>query len=68
MIVVALASSGSRSTGDLHSDVGVLPIWQIATIIALLAVLGLRDKTVFLAARGEVYGAFCVTFLFVAPT
>ncbi|OPX17290.1 DUF3556 domain-containing protein [Gordonia sp. i37] len=65
MIVVALASSGSRSTGDLHSDAGVLPIWQIATIIALLAVLGLRDKTVFLAARGEVYGAFCVTFLFV---
>lgn len=65
MIVVALASSGSRSTGDLHSDVGVLPIWQIATIIALLAVLGLRDKTIFLAARGEVYGAFCVTFLFV---
>ncbi|WP_288338166.1 DUF3556 domain-containing protein [uncultured Gordonia sp.] len=65
MIVVALASSGSRSTGNLHSDVGVLPIWQIATIIALLAVLGLRDKTVFLAARGEVYGAFCVTFLFV---
>ncbi|QTI69643.1 DUF3556 domain-containing protein [Gordonia polyisoprenivorans] len=66
MIVVALASSGSRSTGDLHSDAGVLPIWQIATIIALLAVLGLRDKTVFLAARGEVYGAFCVTFLFVS--
>lgn len=65
MLVVAVCSPGSRSTGALNTDVGVLPVWQIATIVALLAAIGLRDKTVFLAARGEVYGAFCVTFLFV---
>lgn len=43
---------------------GVLPVWQVATILALLGLLGLRDKVVFLAARGEVYGALTVTFLF----
>ena len=44
--------------------VGVLPLWQIWTILGLLAVLGLRDKVIFLAARGEVYGSFAVAFLF----
>ena len=33
-------------------------------LLILLAVIGLRDKTIFLAARGEVYGALAVTFLF----
>ncbi len=31
-----------------------------ATILGLLAVLGLRDKVIFLAARGEVYASFTV--------
>ncbi|MDN5745613.1 MAG: DUF3556 domain-containing protein, partial [Nocardioidaceae bacterium] len=43
---------------------GLLPTWQIWAILGTLAALGLRDKTIFLAARGEVYGAFTVTFLF----
>ena len=30
----------------------------------MLAVLGLRDKVIFLAARGEVYASFTVAFLF----
>ncbi|MFW0783647.1 DUF3556 domain-containing protein [Gordonia sp. CPCC 206044] len=64
VIVVALFSSGSGPMPALDSGVGVLPVWEIWTILVLLAVLGLRDKTIFLAARGEVYGAFCVTFLF----
>ena len=42
----------------------MLPLWQIWTILGLLAVLGLRDKVIFLAARGEVYGSFAVAFLF----
>jgi hypothetical protein len=29
-----------------------------------LALIGLRDKVIFLAARGEVYGSFAVAFLF----
>lgn len=43
---------------------GLLPTWQMATILGLLAITGLRDKVIFLAARGEVYGALTVTFLF----
>ncbi len=42
----------------------MLPVWQIATILGLLAVLGLRDKVIFLAARGEVYASLAVCFLF----
>lgn len=33
-------------------------------ILLLLGVLGLRDKVIFLAARGEVYATLTVTFLF----
>ncbi|WP_078292980.1 DUF3556 domain-containing protein [Mycobacterium sp. D16R24] len=43
---------------------GLLPTWQAATILGLLTIAGLRDKVIFLAARGEVYGALTVTFLF----
>lgn len=43
---------------------GVLPLWRIALILGLLAMLGLRDKVIFLAARGEVYATLAVTFLF----
>lgn len=63
-IVIALFSPGGGVVGSLDTTVGVLPAWEIWIIVALLALIGLRDKTIFLAARGEVYGAFCVTFLF----
>ncbi len=43
---------------------GAVPTWQIWAVLGLLAVLSLRDKVIFLAARGEVYGSFTVTFLF----
>ncbi|MDM2643525.1 DUF3556 domain-containing protein [Mycobacteroides abscessus] len=43
---------------------GLLPSWQTAAVLGLLAIAGLRDKVIFLAARGEVYGALTVTFLF----
>ena len=67
MLVVALASGGTGPQPAVDTTVGVLPHWQIWVVLALLAVIGLRDKTIFLAARGEVYGAFAVTFLFTAP-
>ena len=44
--------------------VGVLPAWQIWAVLGVLAVLGVRDKVIFLAARGEVYASFTVAFLF----
>jgi hypothetical protein len=64
MLVIALCSNGTGPIPELGTEVGVLPVWQIATILALLAVLGLRDKVVFLAARAEVYASFAVAFMF----
>jgi Transmembrane protein of unknown function (DUF3556) len=61
-LVVALFTDG---TGPVPgAEVGVLPVGLIATILGLLAVAGLRDKVIFLAARGEVYASLTVTFLF----
>lgn len=64
MLVVALFSDGTGPIPVLDTTVGVLPMWQIWTILGLLAVAGLRDKVIFLAARGEVYASFTVAFLF----
>ncbi|MFL6090256.1 MAG: DUF3556 domain-containing protein [Aeromicrobium sp.] len=58
MLTATILSSGTAAR--------LLPQWQIWTILGLLAVLGLRDKVIFLAARGEVYGSMTVTFLFAA--
>jgi len=64
MLVATLFSDGTGPIPALGTTVGVLPLWQIWTILGLLAVLGLRDKVIFLAARGEVYASFTVAFLF----
>lgn len=65
MLIALFSPPGSGAVPpELDTTVGVLPAWQIWTILGLLAAIGLRDKTVFLAARGEVYGALTVTFLF----
>src|SRR6478736_8179150 len=62
MLVVALFSDGTGPVPALNTDVGVLPVWQIWAILVLLALAGLRDKVIFLAARGEVYASFTVAF------
>ncbi|KWX22951.1 membrane protein [Mycolicibacterium wolinskyi] len=64
VLVIAIFSDGTGPIPELGSEVGVLPMWQIWAVLGLLAVLGLRDKVIFLAARGEVYGSFTVAFLF----
>ena len=64
MLLVALFSDGTGPIPALNTTVGVLPMWQIWTVLGLLALLGLRDKVIFLAARGEVYASFTVAFLF----
>jgi Transmembrane protein of unknown function (DUF3556) len=64
--IVALLSDGTGPDASLHTAVGVISMWKIAVIVGLLAVIGLRDKVVFLATRGEVYGTLTVTFLFPA--
>ncbi|MFL6157621.1 MAG: DUF3556 domain-containing protein [Marmoricola sp.] len=46
------------------TSLGVLPMWEIWTVLGILTVLSLRDKVIFLAARGEVYASLTVAFLF----
>ncbi|OBF81879.1 hypothetical protein A5791_04715 [Mycobacterium sp. 852002-51163_SCH5372311] len=60
----ALFSDGTGPIPELGTKVGLLPVWEVALILVTLAVLGLRDKVIFLAARGEVYATLAVTFLF----
>ncbi|WP_409436757.1 DUF3556 domain-containing protein [Mycobacterium sp. SMC-14] len=64
LLIIALFSDGTGPVPALGTTVGVLPAWQIWAVLIVLAVLGLRDKVVFLAARGEVYASFTVAFLF----
>jgi len=64
MLLVALFSDGTGPIPGMTTTVGLLPTWQIVAIIVLLTLIGLRDKVIFLAARGEVYGSFAVAFLF----
>ncbi|SOJ54839.1 hypothetical protein MSIMFB_02331 [Mycobacterium simulans] len=66
--VWALLSSGSPGQGGsgltAAGDVGLInPVVVIPTIVAL-ALLGLRDKTIFLAARGEHYWLKLFVFFF----
>jgi Transmembrane protein of unknown function (DUF3556) len=64
LLVIAIFSDGTGPLPALGTTVGVLPAWQIWAVLGVLAVLSLRDKVIFLAARGEVYASFTVAFLF----
>jgi hypothetical protein len=64
MLLTALFTDGSGPIPELGTTIGVLPAWEIVVILLLLGAAGLRDKVIFLAARGEVYGTLTVTFLF----
>ena len=66
LLVIAVFSDGAGPMPALGTTIGVLPAWQIWAMLGVLAVLGLRDKVIFLAARGEVYASFTVAFLFAA--
>ena len=60
----ALFADGTGPVPELGTKVGMLPEYRVVLILVLLAVLGLRDKVIFLAARGEVYATLAATFLF----
>lgn len=66
-LLVAIFSDGTGPIPALGTEIGVLPVWQTATILGLLAVIALRDKVIFLAARGEVYASLALCFLFSGP-
>jgi hypothetical protein len=56
-----LASSGSAAAG---ATAGRLDPVAVGVLLAVLVVLGLRDKVPFLAARAEIYGNLMIAFLF----
>ncbi len=64
LLVLGLVSDGSGPIPALGTAIGVLPRWQTVAILTALAVIGLRDKIIFLAARGEVYAPLALVFLF----
>ena len=62
--VWALLSPGHGGPVTAAGDVGLIdPVLMVPTIVAL-ALLGLRDKTIFLAARGEHYWLKLFVFFF----
>ena len=66
-LAVALALPGADSsslTRAVGANKGLIPPAAIYPVIALLLVLGLRDKTVFLAARSEQWLPALVFFAF----
>jgi Transmembrane protein of unknown function (DUF3556) len=62
--VWALLAPGHGGSATASGDVGLIdPVVVLPTIVAL-ALLGLRDKTIFLAARGEHYWVTLLVFFF----
>ncbi|WP_156685914.1 DUF3556 domain-containing protein [Mycobacterium sp. Marseille-P9652] len=64
LLVTALVSDGTGPIPALGTMIGVLPRWETVAVLAVLAAISLRDKVIFLAARGEVYGPLALVFLF----
>lgn len=64
LLANALVSDGSGPIPALDTRIGVLPAWQTVAILSVLAVIGLRDKVIYLAARAEVYAPLALVFLF----
>jgi len=62
----ALSAHGTRSAALLGSSAGLLTPSRIGVLSIVLVLLGLRDKTIFLAARSEVYLLMSLTF-FLSP-
>ncbi|MGV9673915.1 DUF3556 domain-containing protein [Nocardia sp. NPDC003482] len=59
--VFALTSPATEPTA--HGDAPALAPARLLPILVLLALIGLRDKAIFLAARTEVYGSFLVMLM-----
>lgn len=62
--VWALLSPGHGGPVTAAGDVGLIDPVRVAPTIVALALLGLRDKTIFLAARGEHYWLKLLVFFF----
>ncbi len=60
--VWALLAPATRASG-LPGDLGLIEPVRVLPLLILLPLTGLRDKTIFLAARSEVYLSATVAFL-----
>lgn len=60
----ALLSPGRGGPVTATGDVGLLDARLVVPILLALVLLGLRDKTIFLAARAEHYGLTLLVFFF----
>ncbi len=59
-----LTRPGDGETIAGFGSVGFLDPWEAVPLIVSLALLGLRDQTIFLAARGEQYWLSLLVFFF----
>ncbi|MFR9788076.1 DUF3556 domain-containing protein [Streptomyces sp. MB22_4] len=64
LYAAVLVSAGWLLTRPMTGPAGLLDARAALPLLAALALLGLRDKTVFLAARGEQYGLSLLLFFF----
>jgi hypothetical protein len=62
--VWALLAPGSGGSVTASGDLGLIDPVLVVPLIVALALLGLRDKTIFLAARGEHYWLKLLVFFF----
>ncbi|MGV0627344.1 DUF3556 domain-containing protein [Mycolicibacter minnesotensis] len=60
----ALLAPGTGGPVTARGDVGLLDPVLVIPALAALLLLGMRDKTVFLAARAEHYGLALIVFFF----
>ena len=63
-LVMMLFLSGQPMDGLPEGRAGVLPAWALITYAVLIGLMGLRDKTVFLASRPEQYVPTLLCFAF----
>ena len=61
----ALVSTAARAC---CTEIGAPARWHTVAILSVLAVLGLRDKIIFLAARGEAYAPLALALRSPGPT
>lgn len=61
--VWALLAPASRGLSGLPGQVGLISPARLWPLVILLPLVGLRDKTIFLAARAEVYGTLTLILL-----
>ena len=61
-LVYLLVAPGQRYDLVPDGKAGLLPAWAILSYLVLICLMGLRDKTVFLAARSEQYPLILLAF------